>query len=118
MSSVASTAELYQVLSKFSIPVLQAARTARSVTEIVGDMLRSWRKCYDLDQSRRLIDALEYIFDGQPRDGAYFTPEQTEAFFAVRDEQARLETAMAVEDSGAALDDFLDSFKIIGGDAL
>lgn len=129
MSSVTCTRELYDVLEKFQIPILEydyarygRGRVGRPVDHVIGDMLRAWRKCFDLKKGRLLIDALSFI-RGSETDASrrYFTPEQLLAYEAILCEQERLERAAeadALPPGEEALDEFLDGFKIIGGDAL
>lgn len=89
---------------------------ARNISDIIGDMLRCWRKCDDLSNGRRLVDGLEYLLADQERSGkVYFEPAQIMAFLAIKDEQADLETLSASDGSSTDLDAYLDSFKITRG---
>ena len=117
MSSVNSTYDLYQTLGTFNIPIIIPEEyRARNISDIIGDMLRCWRKCDDLSKGRKLVDGLEFILARQEKTGEiYFEPAQIMAFLAVKDEQTDLETAAAIDGSSTDLDAYLDSFKITRG---
>lgn len=107
---------MYDVLTLCSIQIIDEKGNPRELKDIIDDMFRAFRKCYDLNFSSYILDAISYILDS----GFKMTDEQLLAFKAMNDEQTRLlfakQAAEQAEESDAALDEFLGSFKIIGGD--
>ena len=113
MTSVSNTIDVYNVLLAYNIPVLLPDSSIRSVSDILSDLFRAWKTATD---GTAILDAIRYISP----DSALLTNEQKLALEAMSDEQTRLlfarQAAEQAEESDAALDEFLSSFKIIGGD--
>jgi len=113
MTSVSSTADVYDVLLAYNIPVVLPDASIRSVSDILSDLFRAWKTATD---GTAIIDAIRFITP----DAALLTEEQKLALDAMSDEQTRLlfakQAAEQAEESDVALDEFLGSFKIIGGD--
>ena len=114
MNSVSSTADLYQVLQKFEIPVLQEDGEARDLNDLLTDMFRAWNRCSRVSDGRQLADALDWLH----RTGADFNDAQTLLLSVILSEQKEKDKKKAARESDRALDEFLAGFRITGGDAL
>lgn len=80
MNSVTNTREFYEVLTACHIPVIYDDGTARSLHNIVCDLLYLWKG--SSQRRRSMIEAaLEYL--GQ--DGYAFSPAQSKAIAAIFD---------------------------------
>lgn len=114
MNSVSSTAELYQVLQKFGVPILKEDGEARDYNDIVTDMFRAWNHCSRVADSRLMADALDWLAGN----GGNFSEEQRFLLQVILCEQEKKDKKKAARESDKALDEFLASFRITGGDAL
>ena len=114
MNGVSSTADLYQVLQKFEIPVLKEDGEARDLNDLLTDMFRAWNRCSRVSDSRLIADALDWLH----KNGADFNDAQTLLLSVILSEQKEKDKKKAARESDKALDEFLASFRITGGDAL
>lgn len=138
MNSVSNTAELYEILQKLGIPVLntheneqtheleitlpeipdgaELAEFCRAISDIINDLFEKYRQAKNAKATRRQemsYNALEFLFDNEVE----FTEEQLLKFNSARsDRMRRLREDFYAKESDRALDEFLNGFKIIGGD--
>lgn len=110
MNEEFDTDKLFRVLLGLDIPVLDDLGNARSAPDIISDLFTSWFRCDQPNQRRTVCNALNWIAEsGEP-----FTERQNET---LRQINLFEEHEQICEESDKALDEFLDSFRIVGGDS-
>jgi len=105
---------MYRVLEKSGIKILGDTGDPRDLSDIINDMFRWWNKCHSATDSRVMADALDWL----SRSGGEFSTAQKLLLDCILEEQNEMEKEQAERESVRELDEFLDGFRIIGGDAL
>lgn len=113
--------KLLELLNELGISVFNSDGSARTETDLIARLFHAYgRVCHNPDMGQKIVDALEWM-----QTGGNFTDAQNHAFVFIRDnawheskkaEKAAKEAA-AMEEANSAIDEFLDSFPIVGGDA-
>lgn len=103
--------KLYWLLMELNIPVLNDDQSARPEEEIINDLFRAWGRA-EPPNNDKIVGALNYIATG-----VNFTDAQKLMLSIVNEETNDEEKKRIEEESDRALEEFLDSFPIIGGDA-
>ena len=103
--------KLYWLLMELNIPVLNDDLSARPEEEIINDLFRAWGRA-EPSNSFKIVGALNYMSTG-----GNFTDAQKLMLSIVNEETNNEEKRRIEEESDRALEEFLDSFPIIGGDA-
>lgn len=113
MSEEYNIDKLYRLLMELNIPVLNYddGRTARPEEEIINDLFRAWGHAKP-SNSYKIAEALNYVATG-----GNFTDVQKLMLSIINEETNDEEKRRIEEESDRALEEFLDSFPIIGGDA-
>lgn len=111
MSEEYNINKLYWLLMELNIPVLNDDQSARPEEEIVNDLFRAWGMA-EPPNDYKIVGALNYIATG-----VNFTDAQKLMLSIVNEETNNEEKRRIEEESDRALEEFLDSFPIIGGDA-
>ena len=111
MSEECNIDKLYWLLMELGIPVLNDDLSARSEEEIINDLFRAWGQAEPSD-GYKITGALNYVATG-----GNFTDVQKLMLSIVNEETNDEEKKRIEEESDRALEEFLDSFPIIGGDA-
>lgn len=111
MSEEHNIDKLYWLLVELGIPVLNDDLSARPEEEIVNDLFRAWGQATP-SESYKIAGALNYVATG-----GNFTDAQKLMLSIVNEETNDEEKRRIEEESDRALEEFLDSFQIIGGDA-
>lgn len=105
---------VFEILQELDIPILCKEKTGmvsgRKMSSIIDDLISRWRKCTNLETGRMIVDVLQFMTQNQDEPCGDIT--------AVVEEQERLEKAALLSQPDTELDEFLSSFKIVGGDAL
>lgn len=109
---VECTGDLYEVLEYCGIPVIHDY-SARPLHDIIRDMFTAWMRMEDKEKSHALAEALDYL----ARDGDIFTSGEMAAMEHVRSVEPNLRNEQP-EIRDAELVEFLNSFRITGGDVL
>lgn len=110
MSEEYNIDKLYWLLVELGIPVLNDDLSARPEEEIVNDLFRAWGA--EPPNSYKIVGALNYMSSG-----GNFTDAQKLMLSIINEETNDEEKRRIEEESDRALEEFLDSFPIIGGDA-
>lgn len=110
---VECTGDLYEVLEYCGIPVIHNY-SARPLHDIIRDMFTAWMRSTDKAKSRMLAEALDYLSRDE---GVIFTSGETAAMEHVRSMEPDLRNEQP-EIRDAELVEFLNSFRITGGDVL
>ena len=117
-----TAAELYEMLQKLGIPVLQPDQTPRDVQDLIADLFHAWKDEADTAEARKILNALKWISETVPFD------EAQQLMFGVADSETRekeeeegqrekdRERKRIQRESDRALNEFLAGFRIIGGD--
>lgn len=103
--------KLCRLLMELKIPVLNDDQSARPEEEIINDLFRAWGQAKP-SNSYKIAEALNYVATG-----GNFTDVQKLMLSIVNEETNDEEKRRIEEESDRALEEFLDSFPIIGGDA-
>lgn len=111
MSEEYNIDKLYRLLMELKIPVLNDDQSARPEEEIINDLFRAWGRA-EPPNNYKIVGALNYIATGVD-----FTDAQKLMLSIVNEETNDEEKKRIEEESDRALEEFLDSFPIIGGDA-
>lgn len=111
MSEECNIDKLYWLLVELGIPVLNDDQSARPEEEIINDLFRAWGQAEPSD-GYKIAGALNYVATG-----GNFTDVQKLMLSIVNEETNDEEKKRIEEESDRALEEFLDSFPIIGGDA-
>ena len=111
MSEECNIDKLYWLLMELGIPVLNDDLSARPEEEIINDLFRAWGQAKHSD-GYKIAGALNYVATG-----SNFTDVQKLMLSIVNEETDDEEKKRIEEESDRALEEFLDSFPIIGGDA-
>lgn len=111
MSEEYNIDKLYWLLVKLGIPVLNDDQSARPEEDIVNDLFHAWGQATP-SESNKITGALNYVATG-----GNFTDVQKLMPSIVNEETDDEEKKRIEEESDRALEEFLDSFPIIGGDA-
>ena len=111
MSEECNIDKLYWLLMELGIPVLNDDLSARPEEEIINDLFRAWGQTEPSD-GYKIAGALNYVATG-----GNFTDVQKLMLSIVNEETNDEEKKRIEEESDRALEEFLDSFPIIGGDA-
>ena len=111
MSEEYNIDKLYWLLVELGIPVLNDDQSARPEEEIINDLFRAWGRA-EPPNNYKIVGALNYIATG-----VNFTDAQKLMLSIVNEETNNEEKRRIEEESDRALEEFLDSFPIIGGDA-
>ena len=111
MSEEYNIDKLYWLLVELGIPVLNDDQSARPEGEIINDLIRAWGRS-EPPNNYKIVGALNYIATG-----VNFTDAQKLMLSIINEETNDEEKRRIEEESDRALEEFLDSFPIIGGDA-
>lgn len=111
MSEECNIDKLYWLLMELGIPVLNDDQSARPEEDIVNDLFHAWGQATPSD-GYKIAGALNYVATG-----GNFTDVQKLMLSIVNEETDDEEKKRIEEESDRALEEFLDSFPIIGGDA-
>lgn len=112
MNNVTCTADLFDVLQRFDIPVVRFGDrpSPREIHEIISDMFRIWNRVrFDAERSRPIADALDYLANN----GVKFDAQERLVLNTILDvERDRVLEAPELRDE--ELVDFLNSFRTNG----
>ena len=111
MSEEYNIDKLYWLLVKLGIPVLNDDQSARPEEDIVNDLFRAWGQATP-SESYKITGALNWVATG-----VNLTYAQKLMLSIINEEMNNEEKKRIEEESDRALEEFLDSFPIIGGDA-
>lgn len=112
MDNEYTTADLYQLLVKLKIDVFtKRTKVPRQEQDIINDLFKAWRCAKNLSESREIGEALDWM----SRSGGDFSAAQHLMLKVMHEEQEEMELECA-NDRSSELDEFLNSFAIIGGD--
>lgn len=111
MSEECNIDKLYWLLMELGIPVLNDDLSARPEEDIVNDLFHAWGQATP-SESLKITGALNWVATG-----GNLTDAQKLMLSIINEETNDEEKRRIEEESDRALEEFLDSFPIIGGDA-
>lgn len=114
--------KLLELLNELRISVFNSDGSARTEADLIDRLFHAYGKVYNRpDMAQKIIDALVWM-----QTGGNFTDKQNFALSFIqantwhenKKAEKAAEEAAALEEANSAIDEFLDSFPIVGGDAV
>ncbi len=114
--------KLLELLNELGISVFNSDGSARTETDLIARLFHAYGRVYKHpDMPQKIVDALLWM-----QTGGNFTDAQNFALNFIQDnawhenEKAKkaAKEAAAMDEANSAIDEFLDSFTIVGGDAV